>query len=137
MDDPEFRELVKKAVFAISVAIVFVIPIFFIFKNKLISETSNVLKDIRKEETFILLIEEEKCNYCKEIKKELKNNNIEYKELKKDKEKDYDEIVRKLDLDNDTLYLPTLIYIEKGKVIEYIVDIKSKEDIKTFINSYK
>lgn len=137
MDDPEFRELVKKAVFAISVAIVFVIPIFFIFKNKLISETSNVLKDIRKEETFILLIEEEKCNYCKEIKNELKINNIEYKELKKDKEKDYDEIVRKLDLDNDTLYLPTLIYIEKGKVIEYIVDIKSKEDIKTFINSYK
>ena len=44
MNDPEFKEMLKKAIFALSVALVFVIPIFFIFKNKLSSTPNEIAK---------------------------------------------------------------------------------------------
>ena len=135
MNDPEFKEILKKAIFALSVALVFIIPIFFIFKNKLSSTPNTIIKDIRNEKTFILYITKEKCNTCKMLKKEL--SDIKYKELNKDKNKDYNEIIMKLELDDSKLYIPALIYINKGKVESYIVDIKSKEDINNFLSNYK
>ena len=135
MNDPEFKEMLKKAIFALSVALVFIIPIFFIFKNKLSSTPNTIIKDIRNEKTFILYITKEKCNTCKMIKQEL--SEIKYKELNKDKNKDYNEIIMKLELDDSKLYIPALIYINKGKVESYIVDIKSKEDINNFLSNYK
>ena len=135
MNDPEFKELLKKAIFALSVALVFIIPIFFIFKNKLSSTPNTIIKDIRNEKTFILYITKEKCNTCKMLKQEL--SDIKYKELNKDKNKDYNEIIMKLELDDSKLYIPALIYINKGKVESYIVDIKSKEDINNFLSNYK
>ena len=135
MNDPEFKEMLKKAIFALSVALVFIIPIFFIFKNKLSSTPNTIIKDIRDEKTFILYITKEKCNTCKMIKQEL--SEIKYKELNKDKNKDYNEIIMKLELDDSKLYIPALIYINKGKVESYIVDIKSKEDINNFLSNYK
>lgn len=135
MNDPEFKEMLKKAIFALSVALVFIIPIFFIFKNKLSSTPNTIIKDIRNEKTFILYITKEKCNTCKMLKQEL--SDIKYKELNKDKNKDYNEIIMKLELDDSKLYIPALIYINKGKVESYIVDIKSKEDINNFLSNYK
>lgn len=135
MNDPEFKEMLKKAIFALSVALVFVIPIFFIFKNKLSSTPNEILKDIRNNKTFLLYVTKEKCNNCKNIRKEL--NNTKYKELNKDNNKDYNEIIMKLELNDSKLYIPALIYINKGKVESYIVDIKSKEDINNFLNNYK
>lgn len=135
MNDPEFKEMLKKAIFALSVALVFIIPIFFIFKNKLSSTPNTIIKDIRNEKTFILYITKEKCNTCKMLKQEL--SDIKYKELNKDKNKDYNEIIMKLELDDSKLYIPALIYINKGKVESYIVDIKSKEDITNFLSNYK
>lgn len=135
MNDPEFKEMLKKAIFALSVALVFVIPIFFIFKNKLSSTPNEILKDIRNNKTFLLYVTKENCNNCNNIRKEL--NNTKYKELNKDNNKDYNEIIMKLELNDSKLYIPALIYINKGKVESYIVDIKSKEDINNFLNNYK
>ena len=135
MDDPEFKEMVKKAIFAVAVALVFIIPIFFIFKNKLSSTPNTIVKDIREEKTFILYITKENCNKCKTLKKEL--NNIEYKELNKDTNKNYNEIMMKLELNDSKIYVPALVYINKGKVESYIVDINTKEDIDNFLSNYK
>ena len=135
MDDPEFKEMVKKAIFAVAVALVFIIPIFFIFKNKLSSTPNTIVKDIREEKTFILYITKANCNKCKTLKKEL--NNVEYKELNKDTNKNYNEIMMKLELNDSKIYVPALVYINKGKVESYIVDINTKEDIDNFLSNYK
>ena len=137
MDDPEFRKMVGKALFALSVALVFAVPLFFIFKNRFNTEKTTLLDDINKEKSVFLYVTENNCRKCKTLKKELDNNETNYIELNKNKNVDYNEIINKLALDSSSIYTPTLIYIENGEVISYIVDIKSKEYLSEYIKDYK
>lgn len=136
MNDPEFRQMVNKAIFIISVVVVFAIPVFFIFKNKIIYTESELLKSINKK-TILLYITENNCKLCKTYRKELDKNNIKYKELNKDKEQDYESIINKLELNNSNLYVPALIYIKDGEVQSFIVDIKTKKILNEYIENYK
>jgi len=138
MNDPEFKQLVHKALFAISVALIFAIPLIFIFINRLDNDTENeLLKSIKNKETLILYITEDNCSKCNTIKKELNNKNIEYKELNKNKEIDYNKIISTLELDSSNMYSPAIIYIENGEVISYIVDVNSKERLDDYLENYK
>ncbi len=137
MDDPELKKIIQKVIFAVAVAIVFAVPVFFIFKNKLLVEESSVLKDIRNDKTFILYITKDNCKICKTLQKELDNKDIEYEVLNRNKNKDYNEIIRNLGLTNSKLEEPALIYIEKGETISYIVDIKDKEYLNEYLENYK
>ena len=127
MNDPELKQMIHKALFAVAIALLFAIPVFFIFVNKISVKENRLLKDIRENKTFLLYVTENKCTMCKTLKKELDNKNISYKELNKDKEQEYEEIIKSLGLKSTNIETPTLIYVEKGQVISYIVDIKSKE----------
>ena len=135
MNDPEFRQMVKKAIFVVLIVLVFTIPVFFIFKNKFSHSESKLIKEITNSKTLILYITENNCSKCKILKKALDENNVDYKEVNKDKEKDYNEMIEKLELDN--IYVPTIIYLEKGEVISYMVDIESKENLKEYLDNYK
>ncbi len=135
MNDPEFRQMVKKAIFVVLIVLVFTIPVFFIFKNKILYKESKLLKEITTSKTVLLYITENNCSKCKKLKETLDENNVDYKEVNKDKEKDYDKMLEKLELNN--IYAPTIIYIEKGEVISYMVDIESKEYLKEYLNNYK
>ena len=137
MNDPEFRQMLNKAIFILAVVIVFAVPVYFIYKNKISVEDSKILKKIKQEKTFFIYVTEDKCKTCKELKKELNNEKVLYEELNKGKERDYDRIITKLELNNSILTVPTLIYVEEGKVVSYIVDIKSEEYLKEYINNYK
>ena len=137
MNDPELKEMIHKVIFAVAVAVVFAVPLFLIFKNKILIEESSILKDIRNDKSLIIYITKDDCKICKTLEKELDKKDIEYKELNKDKNKDYNEIIRNLDLTKSELKEPTLIYIEKGKVISYIVDIKNKEYLNKYLENYK
>ena len=137
MDDPKFRELAMKCIFAVAVALVFAIPLFFIFKNKITYNPSTVIQDVRKEKTFIIYVTEDRCKNCKVLKQELEDNNINYRVLNKSREKDYNSIISELGLNKSKLIVPALIYINKGNAESFIVDIKSKEEINEFLSNYE
>ena len=137
MNDPEFRQMVNKAIFIVSVVLVFTIPLFFVFKNKLLISESNLLKDITNKKEMMIYITENNCKKCNTLKKELDKKDIEYELINKDKSKDYNKIIQRLGLDSSNIYSPTLIYIEKGELISYMVDIESKEYLKEYLNNYK
>lgn len=136
MKDPEFIQLVKKVIFAVVIVLLFIIPIFFVIKNKFSDGNHNILNNIRNEKNMVLLITSEDCSNCKEIRKVLKNKNIKYTVLNKDTNRDYDEIIIKLETNKSGIKVPTLMNIEKGKLISYIVDI-DEEDLNNFIDSYE
>jgi len=137
MNDPEFRQMVNKAIFIVSVVLVFTIPLFFVFKNKLLISESNLLKDITNKKEMMIYITENNCNKCNTLKKELDKKDIEYELINKDKSKDYNKIIQRLGLDSSNIYSPTLIYIEKGELISYMVDIESKESLNDYLKNYK
>lgn len=137
MNDPEFRQMANKAIFIVSVVLVFTIPLFFVFKNKLLISESNLLKDITNKKEMMIYITENNCNKCNTLKKELDKKDIEYELINKDKSKDYNKIIQRLGLDSSNIYSPTLIYIEKGELISYMVDIESKESLNDYLKNYK
>lgn len=137
MNDPEFRQMVNKAIFIVSVVLVFTIPLFFVFKNKLLISESNLLKDITNKKEMMIYITENNCNKCNTLKKELDKKDIEYELINKDKSKDYNKIIQRLGLDSSNIYSPTLIYIEKGELISYMVDIETKESLNDYLKNYK
>ena len=137
MNDPELKQLFKKTIFIVLIILVFTIPIFLFYINKLYIKEDKLLNDISNKKTMMLYITENNCDICKTLKEELNNNNIKYKELNKDKSKDYKRIISNMGLDSSNIYAPTLIYIEKGEVISYIVDIESIEKLNDYINNYK
>lgn len=137
MNDPEFRQMVNKAIFIVSVVLVFTIPLFFVFKNKLLISESNLLKDITNKKEMMIYITENNCNKCNTLKRELDKKDIEYELINKDKSKDYNKIIQRLGLDSSNIYSPTLIYIEKGELISYMVDIETKESLNDYLKNYK
>ena len=136
MNDPEFRQMLKKAIIAVSVALIFAIPLFFVFKNKLIHNENELIKDINNK-SFLLYVTKNNCKICKTLKKELDSNNIKYKILNKDENIEYQNIIIKLDLNDSQLDIPALIYIKKGEVISYISDIESEEVLNSYLKNYK
>ena len=86
---------------------------------------------------MMIYITENNCNKCNTLKKELDKKDIEYELINKDKSKDYNKIIQRLGLDSSNIYSPTLIYIEKGELISYMVDIESKESLNDYLKNYK
>ena len=137
MNDPEFKEMVNKAIFITAIVLVFAIPVFFIYKNKIMYTKSELLKDIENKKTMMLYITELDCKKCEKYKKELDKKEIEYKELNRNTETDYNAITMQLGIDGSNISLPSLVYIEDGSVVSYIIDIKSKKSLNEYLENYK
>lgn len=133
MKDPEFIELRNKFFLGVFIFLVFAIPIFFFLKNKILISDSSLLKSINKKNSVLILLTENKCNRCNKSKEVLNKVGINYYVLNKDKERDYNTIIYKLELDKD-IQIPSLIYVEEGKVYAYIDNIKSEKEITDFID---
>ncbi len=134
MNDPEFRKLMKKFFLAILITLIFMIPIFFFLHNKVLIHKSELLTDINKNKTVVIYITENNCKKCNNLKDRIKN--INYKELNKDTNRDYEEIISKLGINESNISSPAILYVKKGQLISYIVDIK-EDELKEFIKSYK
>ncbi|MBR5370114.1 MAG: hypothetical protein IK137_02285 [Bacilli bacterium] len=137
MDDPEFKQMVHKAIFAVTIALVFAIPLFFVFKNKFTIKEDQLLKSINNKETVFIYIIEDKCDNCKTLKKELDNKKIKYKILNKDTNQNYKKIINMLGFYSSNMYIPALIYVKDGEVQSFIVDINNKKALNEYIENYK
>lgn len=134
MKDPEFKELLHKAIIIAVIVLLIIITVFFLFYNKMMGKQDDVLKNIKKEKTFVVYIIKNNCKNCDAIKKEI--SNIKYNELREGN-KEYIEIINKLGLEDSNIKSSALIYIKKGKTYSYIVDMQEKQEIKNFIKNNK
>ena len=137
MEDPEVIELRNKIVLGLIIIIVFLVPLFIFFYNKSGVTDNKIINKINNEKRLFILIRNSECNNCKNIEKVLKNENINYIVLNKDIIKNYNYIIRKLDISSSDIITPTLLYVEESKNYASLVDIKNESEVEEFINNYK
>lgn len=136
MNDPEFIMLRNRFLISILVALIFIIPLFFFFKNKIMS-SEEITRKIRNKEKLIILVVENNCIECKNYQQKLKNNDIDYMKVNKIKDKDYELILNELNISSDDVTTPAIIYVDNKKVVAILTNMKSDEEINNFILNYK
>ncbi len=136
MKDPEFIELRNKFLIGIVVSLIFTVPIFLVFYNRITPNTSKIINKIKKEESFFLLVTEKNCKKCNEYQRIIDNYLINYEVMNKNKDKNYKNTIKLLGIEESDVEIPCLIYIDKGKLISSLPNIKSEEEFNTFISNY-
>ena len=135
MRDPEFIELRNKFLLGIGILIIFAIPIFFFVKNKLYMPDSKIMKYLKKNDSMVILVIENKCDRCNKSREVLNELNVNYFILNKDTERDYNSIIRKLNIE-DEIQVQSIIYVDEGNLYSYIYNIRNKKEITDFVENY-
>ena len=136
MRDPEFIELRNRFLIGLVVSLLFTVPIFLIFYNRITPNSSKIMNKIKKEESFFLLVTEKNCKSCTKYHNLLKKIDIQYEEMNKNKDKNYQDTLKLLEIAESDVEIPCLIYIEKGVLISSLPNIQSEEELNTFISYY-
>lgn len=136
MNDPEFIMLRNRFLLGVLVAIIFIVPLFFFFKNKLISN-EDILQKIRNNETLMILVVENDCIECKNYQEQLNNDGIGYMKVNKSKDTNYELILNELNMSYDDVTSPSIIYVKNKKVVSTLTNMKTNEEINSFIVNYK
>ena len=136
MRDPEFILLRNRFLIGLGICIVLFTPLYMFLHNKLLGEDSKVLERIEQQDSFLIIITSRDCNNCREIEKEIKQQGLDYQKITREKDSNYKRIMYQLDLNENDIEPPTIIYIDNGKVITTLTDIKEKEEITTFVESF-
>ena len=136
MRDPEFIELRNKFLLGVLIFLIFAIPIFFFVRNKMFMPDSKIMKYLKKNDSMLILVVEDNCTRCKKSKETLNELDVNYFILDKSTNRDYNNIISKLELSEEDVEIPTIILINKGKVYSYITNIKSSQEITSFVKNY-
>ncbi len=131
MRDPEFIELKNRFLLGVGIVVLFAIPII-IFLVKTYG-TSSVLNKINKDETFTILVTAKECDNCKLVSSILKDYDVEFVKLNSSSNKNYEEIMKMIKLENKREEFPVLIYIKDGEMQANLFSIDSKEKVEDFI----
>ena len=134
MRDPEIIQLRNRFLLAITIAVLFSVPLI-IFLNKNFNNT-NVLTRVREKDTFVILIENKNCKMCKKVNKLLADNSVDYVRLNRDKNKDYNKIMKDLELVNKREEYPVVVYVTKGKMTANLFNISDESEVEVFIKNY-
>lgn len=135
MQNPEFILLRNRFLIALLVALIFTIPLTLLFINKFSNKPSRIIDSINNKESIFILVTENNCEKCQETENIMKENNIDFILLNKDTEEKYDSIIKKIDIPNDELTPPTIIYIKDGIINSKLVN-SSQTEIEEFLNFY-
>jgi len=135
MQNPEFILLRNRFLIALLVALIFTIPLTLLFINKFSNKPSRIIDSINNKESIFILVTENNCEKCQETENIMKENNIDFILLNKDIEEKYDSIIKKIDIPNDELTPPTIIYIKDGIINSKLVN-SSQTEIEEFLNFY-
>ena len=135
MKDPEFILLRNRTILAVSVCIILLTPFFLFFFNKLNQDDSKLMREIKEKRTDYIYINNQYTS--DKFHKALKKENLHYYRINIDKSRDYEKIIRSLDITNDDIVPPSVIYIKEGQIVSILNNIQKEEDIKTFLENYK
>mgnify|MGYP001152816195 CR=1 FL=1 len=125
--DQDFIALRNRIVLAVLVAIVFTIPLIIFIFNKFGNNSSLILNSLNKKENLVLLVTKEECKSCEDSENLLKKQKVNYTLLNKDKETNYEKIIRKIGISDDDIIVPTIIYVEEGLLYSSLVTPTKKE----------
>ena len=137
MNDPELIELRNKFLLGILVAVVFCVPIIVFMSKNMVTNDSDIYSYIKNKETFIIFVDEKRCSACDEVREILDNKNVSYYEMNIDKTKDYLSILKRLNLSEEIVTTPGIIYVDEGKLYSYLFDIESDEQVNNYIELNK
>lgn len=137
MNNPEMIELKNKFILGLLIALVIAIPFLLLFSNKLTNFNSKVYNEIRKDKSFLVLfIDSPSCNNCNSTIKTLNDLDIKYYKYDIKKENDYTDILKELNIKEELVEVPALIYIKNGKMEANMMNISKTEDILDFLEFY-
>lgn len=137
MNNPEMIELKNKFIIGLLLALVIAIPFLLLFSNKLTNFNSEVYNKIRKDKSFLVLfIDSSSCNNCNSTIKTLNDLDIKYYKYDIKKGNDYTDILKELNIKEELVEPPALIYIKNGKMEANMMNISKTEDILDFLEFY-
>ena len=93
------------------------------------------MKYLKKNDSMVILVIENKCDRCNKSREVLNELNVNYFILNKDTERDYNSIIRKLNIE-DEIQVPSIIYVDEGNLYSYIYNIRNKKEITDFVENY-
>ncbi len=134
--EDEIRSLRNKILLGIFIFILFFIPGLAVFMTKFGRVETKIIEKVDKEESFVILFTKTECDYCKETKEILKDNNIKFEEVKTDSERYYGTIIHKLEISRNDIVEPTVMIVEKGKLRSSLVNINNKSELEGYLENY-
>ena len=134
--EDQIRDLKNKVLLGVFIFIIFFIPVLAVFMTKFGGVENKIIEKVDKEESFVVLFTKTECDYCKETKEVLKDNNINFEEVKTDSERYYGTIIRKLEISKNDIVEPTVMIIKKGKQKSSLVDINNKNELELYLKNY-
>lgn len=131
MRDPEFVELKNKFFIGMGIVILFAIPIMiFLIKTY---GNSDVLNKINKKDSFTILVTSRDCDNCSMVSSTLKKNDVKFVKLNSATNKNYEEIMRKLTIENKSNEFPFVVYVDDGVMKANLFSIESEKDVVEFV----
>lgn len=132
MKDPEFVTFKNKILISMGLVILFAIPIMFFLVRTY--GTSSVLNKINKKESMTILVVSKDCDNCSMAKATLKDSGVKFVKLNSSTNKNYKEIMRKLNIENEKEEFPIIIYVDNGVMKANLFSIESEKDVLGFID---
>lgn len=130
----------KREFLIIGIIILLLIVILVVMKlanNRNIKDISieEIIKSNKTEIVYVENSDKKKCEKCKEIKKYLDKNNIEYVlyDVNKHKKPEYEKMLQSLSINSSDFNYPAIIYIKDGSLYSDIININNTKVIDTFL----
>ena len=133
MKDTELIDIIKKISYTILVLIIVVSLMIVIYYNKFQLGESKVIKKINSQDSFLILLTDNKCSNCIQIKNILDENNIEYFKISNNNE--IEKLKRKLMIEEKDLEIPSLLIISEKELKVSLVN-PSNEELYLFLDNY-
>ncbi len=131
MRDPEFIQLRNRFFFGVGLSLLFMVPlIIFLVKTY---GVSSVLTKVEKKETFTVVVTAKNCDNCKLVTDILKDKDVKFVKLNRSTNKNYDEIMKKLNIVNKREEFPVIIYVKDGVMQANLFSINSEKMVNDFI----
>ena len=133
MNDPELISLIKKIGCILLLLVIGITLMIIIYRNKYQLGESNIIKKINNNDTFLILITDNKCSNCVQIKNILDENNIDYIKISNNNE--IKKVKEKLIIEEKDLEIPSLLIISEKELKVSLVN-PSNEELYLFLNNY-
>lgn len=131
MRDPEFIQLRNRFLFGVGLCVLFMIPItIFLVRTY---GVSSILTKVEKKETFTVVVTSKNCDNCKLVTDILKDNDVKFVKLNSSTNKNYEEIMRKLNIVNKREEFPIIVYVKDGVMQANLFSINSEKMVVEFI----
>ena len=133
MKDIELISLIKKIGCTLLLLVIGITLMIIIYWNKYQLGESNIIKKINNNDTFLILITDNKCSNCVQIKNILDENNIDYIKISNNNE--IKKVKEKLIIEEKDLEIPSLLIISEKELKVSLVN-PSNEELYLFLDNY-